>query len=215
VPSSWLEDAASVIRDIERVAEGCSSPYRATCFQQLLSHWLASRPEGGLSRTTSTAGEPKAQVAESSQAIGRHLAAFFESHGLRPDTFEDLIDPQTGKVLVRDLGRTKRSIQQRLAVLLCLGHFANEGEFAVTQAELVEMCRHYGAFDAANFAKTMRTTMQDSISVFVKSGDSWRLTRPGERFLADVIKSVVQPKPQPVQAKLVVEDSPSGESKMN
>ncbi|MCI4330268.1 MAG: hypothetical protein L3K19_00255 [Thermoplasmata archaeon] len=138
------------------------------------------------------------------------MAGFLASYGLPKDSVENLIDVRSGKVLARDLGRTKRSIQQRLGVLLGLKHFATDGDFAFPQDELVELCRHHGAYDQANFAKTMKATTQDSIAVFVKEGQSWRLTKPGERYLAEVIQSIVQPQARPIQARLDIESPPAG-----
>lgn len=207
VKPEWLGRAATVVPMIAEIADGCEAPFKAPCFELLLGHWLRGEPGGdGRARaaTPDREGSDSAEVGSD-----RVVREFLSPNGLNEADLETVIDMRSGEVLVHDLGKGSADVQRKLGGLVALFHFVKDGEFIFEQAELIEKCRRFGALDSKNFSANMRSASFNGVLTFAKEGaSSWRVTKPGERYVAAVVRACVERTSHPGQTKLNVEIPP-------
>ena len=209
----WLLEAPSIVRAIQEVADACEEPYRLKCFELLLNRWLAASPTriGGQTRSA----KPDFTMLPSGDLIDWEgvQRGFLGPAGLTREALDSVLDLDTGEVLVTDLGRTGADIQRRLGGLLALYHFIKEGQFVLRQDELVNKCRRYGGVDTSNFTAYMRSAKFQGAAVFVQEGrDAWRVTKPGERFIADIVRTLSRQQESSTRTTLSIDvPSPAGE----
>jgi hypothetical protein len=187
---TWLPEAMKAIAEIQHSVSQLDEELRQVTYEVLLGHWLRVG-NGGNSRPSIEASAPEVLAESGPQSTrdgSRFTRQFLAPHGLPMYALDEIIDPKTGEILVHDLGRTKAEVQRRLGALLSLAHFVKEGVFIFPQVELVEKCRHYGVYDKDNFATTLKDASFNGGVVFVRDGESWRVTKPGERYVANVVK---------------------------
>ena len=93
-------------------------------------------------------------------------------------------------IIVGDLKISSTAQRQiRLALLLGIKNLLETGtEAVVGRTELIEICKKYSAYGAANFSTHMKSHRQ----FFLEKSGGWTLTVPGQQKAAELIKELAQ-----------------------
>jgi hypothetical protein len=183
----WLPEG--IERDVQRILElvkGLPERFQERSFGILLSHLLNARATRSTTKSSMRygAGFPRYQN-------------FITQHRIDEGDLALLLDFESGAVLVRDLGKQKADKQRKLAALVALRHCAITGDFDIPKEELIENCRTFDAYDSANFVRNMRTATFDGSRIFLENDGDWKLSAPGESFLADIVDDLTGKVGQP------------------
>jgi len=192
--NDWLRPFAERIPKVEKASEAAKPENREATYQVLLrieaEGFLGSaHPGGGASIPLTRPGSPPSPTASTTKP---RLADFMKAYQLSLDDFARVVDLETGHVVTRSLGGTKSEGTRRLGALLALAQAAKTGEFRVPRSDHVKQCEDNGVYDSANYSATMKDTVHDGVAVFVLDGKDWKVTRPGEGYIALVVKSALQ-----------------------
>lgn len=174
----WLDEIERILPSIQKVAESCKNSFQEKCFELLLGYALGSYD--------SNTGVGLGTVASTS-AKYRH---FLEQHGIEPAGLTQLLDFESGEILTRELGRNRAEVQRGIASLIALWHCAQDDEFTIPRDELDRHCTTFDALDE-HLARNLRRTIVDGSRVFIEHEGNWRLSAPGEAYLARVIASLL------------------------
>jgi len=189
----WLSHIAERISDVEKAAERARPENREATYQVLLRVEAerilgASRAGGAAPASAAGTGTPPATAGGAKP----RLADFMKTYQLTLDDFARVVDLETGHVVTRNLGGSKSEGTRRLAVFLAVAQAAKTGEFRVSRSEHVKQCEENAVYDSANYSATMKETVHNGVSVFVLDGKDWKVTRPGEGYIAAIVKAALQ-----------------------
>lgn len=188
---TWLKTFNELRPLIEQAADSCSENYRTKCFEV-----LSLRAVFGVSlfpaKGEAILSESKDLPRESARGASPRASTFMGQFQVRPEQVWSIIDQTSGEILIAKLATTGAEIQRRLAALLSLRNLLIGGDFSVSNESLVQACTRFGVYDASNFTKVMNRSVEDGVKVFQKEGDSWQVTRIGERFVARVVNEALR-----------------------
>ncbi len=183
--TGWLASVETLIPEVQRLAKTCDERFQAIAFQLLLERVLKEFASPRLSEEHHPGnGDGTARVAHGTGASLSRL-------GMAKGDLGRLVDLETGEILVTRLGKTKSERQRKIAMLVAAFHYATEGKFRVPRTELMERCKHFDAYDSSNFTKPMKGTEAGGIRLFVEDKDDWKISGPGESFVASTIKGLL------------------------
>lgn len=179
----WLKEIENTLGQILRVVEGCPPEHRPKLFELLVTHALMQ-----------TGPARREQVPPDDGRGGRKsgLEEFLAELGISSDSLAAVLDVESGDVHVRDLkARTASDKQRKLAALIAATCYAQGRGFIVPRQALQKKCEDYSIYDVDHFARNMRKAVYARAAVFAPTSDGWRVTKPGEGFVADVLKELV------------------------
>lgn len=171
-----FEQLKEQLKEIVEIADQCPDRYRERCFSILLEHFLASQEKqetGGLDFT----GEWPAE-----------FSRFVADHQLK-QAVSDVFHIEEGKceIIVKDLKTKKKATGEiRLALLIGIKHLAEEGSPNVPNEELRKLCSDHALLDAPNFTSIMKKHK----NWFLTKDKDWKLTKPGEKEAANLVKEL-------------------------
>jgi|GEM_PF-2870835 len=204
--SPWLKEVDDAIIPLMAVVNRVPAGLQLPLFERLLDHVLRDArreveqvvplaPRGAMIALPSSAVGTPPSPSESSALRFEH---FVRDYGVTPEMLANIVDFETGHVLTRSLGNAKADKQRRLAALLAVINAKRSGTFYVGKDDLVRVCNEHAALDTSNFTATMRRTVYKGAAVFSADENGYRVSRPGEEFVADVIRQT-QPQSTPPQ----------------
>lgn len=190
------------IMEIASIATGVPEPFRAKCFDILLTHLLAptSRKSGPATAQTPQGGKDlesdKTKLPlTTSVSVPASIRAFMKKTGITDDVlakvfhheneeFHFLVEPSTGTI-------SRGQIEWALLLALRNGIVSNT--FAVDPEDVRSMCQEKGYYDPTNFWKAFKSTKN---KVFFSGelkaqGDARKLTAAGQDELAKVLRDLV------------------------
>ncbi len=179
-----FEELKNQLQEIIDVAELCPERYREKCFSILLEHWLSSyenpkMPPGKPLEAKNTI------LAGGSRDLFSQFVKEHDLNGTLSQVFH-LEDSKCG-IIVNDLKTPKKAQRQvRLGLLVGVKHIVEEGVPNIPDQELRDLCTTYAAYDESNFASYMKKQKH----LFVKTDTGWKLTKPGEKEAANLIKEL-------------------------
>lgn len=186
----WLQNIEDLLPAIMDVVKKCDEPFQPKCFEVLLEAVLRT-PEHERHKAPATV--PGGVILRPSGA-GKVLQDLLSKANLDQDGLANLIDLETGDVLVTNLGANKAQMQRTIAILIAIRHLVVDGNLRVPKDELIAQCRRAGAYDEGNFAGHMATAKTGAgVLVFVKDGDGWRVSPPGHAYLIETLKKIAAP----------------------
>ncbi|HDG97159.1 MAG TPA: hypothetical protein ENG73_03145 [Desulfobacterales bacterium] len=171
------------LQEIIEISESCPERYRDKCFELLLRALIQHVQHP----TQAPLPQP---VGEKSAEIPSLFDKFLKDYDLLTKDIERLIDLDSGEILARALPKQKSEKQRALAALVSIRHAYKNGEFFIPREELIEECKKFGIYDQTNFSKHMKRTKFAGSAVFIKEGDDWKVSRPGEGWIAETIKKL-------------------------
>jgi hypothetical protein len=135
-------------------------------------------------------------VVPGAQAHGSgRFQTFLTTEGISLDSLASVLDIEGGQVLARTPGNNKAESQRRIAALLALANAYKTGDFYVSRETLVDACKAHAAYDSANFASNMSSHQFNGSIVFLRDPNGgYRISRPGEAYLADVVRLLLSGK---------------------
>lgn len=184
---TWMNSVRERIPDIESVAKKADEPFRPIIFGRLLDVVIQdARNESGPQRKI---GVPSAAPSSPARAANPSFERWLTEFGVSLDSLANVVDLESGVVLARNLGSSKADKERHLAALLALVNAYKTGAFYVGREELARACEEHAAYDTANFARHMKGVEFSGATVFTPDGDGYKVSRPGEAFVAEVVKS--------------------------
>jgi len=189
---TWLIAVRDRLSDIEEVAKKADPAYQPIVFGRLLEVVIQDARvtrQPAKTEPPASGGAPSPTVTP--DAGNGRFAQFLRDYGISLETLANVIDLDSGVVLTRNLGTTKAEKTRRIAALLALVNARKSGAFIVGREELVRVCEENAAYDIANFARHMKGVEFNGAVVFTPEGDGYKVSRPGEAFIADVIKGAM------------------------
>lgn len=115
---------------------------------------------------------------------------FLADYSISTESLNNVLDIESGHILVRNPASTKADSSRRLAALLSLVNAKKTGEFTVDRDTLVSVCEDHGVYDRANFSTHMKEFQFNGSVVFIKVDNGYRVSVPGEAFVAFVVKTL-------------------------
>ncbi len=196
---TWLNEVEATLPKIVAVANGVEdAEYRVAVFERLLDAVLQDARGIGVVRLSSTSpAAPPSPVAPPfgsstsgpvTNGAGR-FEQFLRDYSISRDALVNVLDLESGQVLTRNLGGNKATKQRKLAALHSLINAAKTGSFYVSRDELVKACSDNAAYDTSNFSANMKQFEFNGAVVFTPDENGYKISRPGEAFVADVVKS--------------------------
>ena len=178
-----LDNVRRYLDEAIDLADSCPDKYQAPCFHALVTV---------LAQTTGRPEESRAlAVADRPRPFGNGNSAFISQYEINQDELTRIYhwDGNSYNLIVRDL-RVKPTAQRqiRLALLLGAQQLLAGSEPAIAKDRLIDICKRYAAYDASNFASTMKKPRD----LFLPRGKDWLLTVPGQEQAAQVIKQLAQ-----------------------
>lgn len=188
----WLGEVADLIPEIERVANSCAEIYRVSCFEVLFRQAveLTTWHSGYGGTLAAGAGREAASATGHTQAPNQRFTHFLSAHKLTPQQVSKVLDLGTGLVIARDLGGTVAERQRKLAALIGLWNGSKSGAFEIPYDELIRQCKEFAAYDTANMSSNLRSAEEGGTKVFIKDGNNWKVTIPGEAYVAKVVQEL-------------------------
>jgi hypothetical protein len=180
---TMFEKVREHLDEIVSIAGKCPEQYQVKCFEILLSALVK------------TETPPVRVVERESEITARERvmpqADFLSRHGLTEQEWSRVFDFDGSSwsiiAKLKDKKVSKKQIQ--LALLLGAKSLLEGTEPIIPKSSLVELCKHYATYDVKNFAHHMKKAQQN---LFLRRGDDWSLTRPGQEKAAGVIKELAQ-----------------------
>lgn len=112
---------------------------------------------------------------------------FLEDYGITAEILANVVDLDSGHILVRTLADTRAESTRRIAALLSLINASKTGEFAIDRDALVKACEDHSVYDRSNFTGHMSFEYNGAV-VFIREENRYRVSRPGEAYVAYVVK---------------------------
>lgn len=186
--SEWLSrvrDAFEPIGEVVKALPNDLKPYSKETYLELLRATIQDARAGAV-RALGPVGA--AASAMSGEPI---FQKFIGDYQFSIDALSHVVDLESSTVLARTPASTKSESQRRIAALLALSNAHKTGEFSVSREKLVDACKGHGVYDSANFAANMDYTFKGS-TVFTRDPDgTYKISRPGEGYVAEVVRSLL------------------------
>lgn len=184
----WLDRLKERVPDIngalERVPAECRPVVYGQVFAAVMNEVIGKGPHGPGLVTTPGRAQP------SPPGGGRWLR-FLGEHGISADRLTSIVDLESGHVLARNLGGSRAETQRKLAALIALRNAFRTGEFTISREELVEVCKDHAVYDSSNFASNMAGVEFAGSVVFIRTELGYRVSVPGEAYVADVVRNLL------------------------
>lgn len=129
-------------------------------------------------------------IPSNSGPAGARFAKFVADYGLTAAALGNVVDFEGGHVLVRTLHPTTSESERRIGALLALINAQRTGEFEVDRSSLVKACEEHGVYDRPNFSGNFKDFEFNGSTVFLKTDNGYKVSRPGEAYVADVVKAL-------------------------
>jgi len=173
------------LNEVIDLAEKCPEKYQVKCFEVLLDSLVKAETMP----TEAVAGVPPA----STEPSGKPKSDFFSQYNILQDEWSRVFhfDGDSWSIIIKakDLREKAKSKKQiKLALLVGVKNLLKTGESAILRTELIDMCNQYSTYDQGNFAAHMKSQH----NLFLRKGDGWILTRPGNEEAAKVIKELAK-----------------------
>lgn len=119
--------------------------------------------------------------------------------GSRPDTsterilpgFSNIIDLESGQVLLADAGKTVADRHRRIAAILAMRSHLRGGPYQFTAKELRAQLERFSAYDPDSTATYLRRLKVGNSLLFVRSGKGWKATAPGEAYVRECVRTLI------------------------
>ena len=166
------------LNEVIDIADKCPEKYQVKCFEILLDALVKG----------------EAVVAGAIAGLkmpGKLEPDFFRRYSISKDEWARVFhfDDSSYEIIASDLKeRSKAGKQVKLALLLGIKGLLETGESSISKESLIDICKRYSAYDAPNFAAHMKKQK----NLFLRKGDRWSLTIPGQEKAAEVIKELAQ-----------------------
>jgi hypothetical protein len=193
LPVPGLADAVQKLQTelpaILSFAKTVDAEYRSALFSCLVQHVLGFTPAPAASRQHPQGALTTESIlrTDGNTAVER----FCKSNSIDVDSLANVLDPDTGEILVTDLGRTTAEVERKIAALLAFSNLVKSGRLTVSRESLSATCKRFNAYDVSNFAGIIRDTSHSGATVFIRDGSDWTVSKPGERYVADVIRELI------------------------
>ena len=168
--------------EIINIAGKCPEQYQVKCFEILLSALVrVETPPGRVAE-----GMPKIGV----EGRGMPKADFFSRYGVTEEEWSRVFDfdGSSWSIIAKLKAKEMSKKQVQLALLLGTKSLLEDAEPIIPKSSLIELCKHYATYDVGNFAHNMKAQH----NLFLRKGNDWILTRPGQEKAAEVIKELAQ-----------------------
>lgn len=185
----WMNAVRDRIPAIEDVAKKADAAYQPIVFGRLLEVVIQDARGGWVSPKAAEAPPANRAASAGVETGSGPFARWLGDYAITLESLGNVVDLESGVVLTRNLGSSKADKERRLAALLALVNAHKNGAFYVSREELVRACEEHAAYDTANFARHMKGVEFNGATVFTPEGDGYKVSRPGEAFVADVVKS--------------------------
>jgi hypothetical protein len=173
-----FEKIRNCLNEVINIADQCPEKYQVKCFEILLD---------ALVKGEAVAAAPAIGV----EVPGKRGVDFFQLHNISKDEWTRVyhFDGSSYSIIVKDLRERPTSKKQvKLALLLGIKSLLEMAEATVSKESLIDICKQYATYDAANFAAHIKKQK----NLFLPKGDGWLLTMPGQDRAAEVIKELAQ-----------------------
>lgn len=168
---------------------------RSIAFERILEALL--RPGGNvlveLPKEADVGGletKPPAAPPSSAAAPSAH-ASFFERHKVPLARLEELIELKTGQIIAVDLGDTITERHRKIAALIAARNAALSGQLTVPADQLKSQCEAFSIYDTDNTSTYVRKTEFGGARVFLREGKGYKVSRPGEGYVASVLSQLL------------------------
>jgi hypothetical protein len=194
-PAPWMNAVAERLKAIEGVVKKADPVYQPILYGRLLEVVIedARGAHSASPAMGAGAGRGTAPSTHAADAGTGRFGQFLGDYSISLEALGNVVDLESGIVLTRNLGSTKAEKQRRLAALLALVNAHKLGNFFVGREELVRACDEHAAFDTANFARYMKGVVFNGAVVFTPEADGYKVSRPGEAYIAEVVKGSLSP----------------------
>lgn len=187
-PDVGLDRVEALLPRVRKIVQDLPANLQPVGLEVLLNHILhvavSPRVESTVAATRAVSGSPV--------PLGpARWSAFLRDFDISPTDVERLINMNTGEVLARNLGRSGADIQRRVAALRALWKCSQGQEMSVTSDEVMAEARRFGVDDSANLASNIKRATWKDLSVFSLDNGEWKVTKSGEEFVADVVKTLI------------------------
>jgi hypothetical protein len=183
----------SALPDLKQVLEGVDPPYKSAAFDRLFEVVLqeARGTPSGKAHTLVAGFNPEVVAAMNGPA---RFEQFLKHYSITGAALSKVVDFESGQILSRNLGQSKTEKTRAIAALLALLNARKTGGFTVSRDELVKVCEEHDTFDRPNFARHMAGAEHDGSKVFILDESGvYRVSVPGEAFVAEVVRAVQPP----------------------
>ncbi|MEE9250347.1 MAG: hypothetical protein V3U93_04390 [Alphaproteobacteria bacterium] len=190
------------IMEIASIATGVPEPFRAKCFEILLTHLLAPTSQKRGPATPQTPQEGKVLENDGTKppltasiSLPASIRAFMKKTGITDDELAKAVyyEDEDFHFLIEPSSKTVSRGQVEWALLLTLRNGIVSNNFAVDPEDVRSMCQEKGYYDPTNFWKAFKSTKN---KVFFSGelkahGDGRKLTAAGQDELAKVLRDLV------------------------
>jgi hypothetical protein len=184
------ETLKTELAEIVALVETLPDRYKDRTFEVLLSALLAEQQPGG-GGDGDEGGDGKGKTT----SLTAKMRAFIKRQSVTEEQLRELAFVEDGEVVfIHEPEVTQNSKGQiQWALLLALKSGLLGGEMEVDPEDVRSICIEKGFYDKANFAKNFKapTTAAMFQSALEPQGKSVKLAAPGEKKLADLIKTLV------------------------
>jgi hypothetical protein len=191
--SKWVAEIEEILPKIQELALLCKEPFQQKCFEILLT--AALQRDTNINAKMANNGPPtKTAPAQGENPYTLEYQNFLNHFGLDHQKILKIMDLESGKIYTKKFGTSISSRMRLLASLMALKYCAKEGILKVPKDELRQLCETYSSYDKKNFATIMKSTATDNKSiVFDDKGEYWKVTPPGEEYINEMIKGIIEP----------------------
>jgi hypothetical protein len=191
------ESLKKEVQEIVDLVETLPERYKDRCFEVLLSALMSEsrEDEDGDGSPSERSGEKPANGDKNKKTpLTAKMRAFIKRQGVTEEQLRELAFVEDNEVVfIHEPEVTQNSKGQiQWALLLALKSGLLGGELEVDPEDVRSICIEKGFYDKANFAKNFKapTTAALFQSTPEAQGKSVKLATPGEKRLADLIKSL-------------------------
>ena len=181
----WLVRIGELRPSLIEEAEKCSPRFQERYFALLVERAL--RDDSPPILTPAASFEHPQEKKRGVQEFPK-FRAFLDRTGLELIDVGQMVELESGDVLVSNLGASNSEIQRSLAALLALRGAATEGSFRFSKSLLREQCQNFGVYDTNNFTAYMKKAEFGGARLFLEKGETWELTSPGLAFLETIVR---------------------------
>lgn len=191
----WLSELETVLPKIQSIAGKCGAEYRSLCFEAVLKAWLAESKRSIAQRVGPSEAPAQVTRQPGTLSLSRNprFEHFVQNNKLTLEQVRSVVDLESGHVIARNLGSSGAERQRRIAALIGLWNASRSGAFEIPYGELISQCKEFNAFDTANMSTALRKTEEAGARVFIKDGPNWKVTVPGEAYVARIVQELNQP----------------------